>query len=128
MCSDGNFRWTWYADSFNDSVMICNNERCASNYVLPISAISTNTSTTLTIDTVSRSQPFDMETRWYCSTCGNDNITACDLLEIYYLPRVNDMTDSFSFETTEFGEITSVVYNLTISKVYPRPTVSIFRA
>ena len=38
---------------------------------------------TLTINSVSRTDPFNMEVKWTCEPCTGSSITVCDKLEVY---------------------------------------------
>ena len=47
------------------------------------SSISVNLRSTLTINSVSRTDPFDMEVKWTCEICPSGTTTVCDKLEVY---------------------------------------------
>ena len=68
---------TWAADS--EDVAMCSSKGCVS----PYSSISATLSSTLTISSVSRADPFNMEDEWTCLPCHGEEISVCDELEIY---------------------------------------------
>ena len=47
------------------------------------SSILVNLRSTLTINSVSRTDPFDMEVKWTCEICPSGTTTVCDKLEVY---------------------------------------------
>ena len=57
--------------------------------------ISSAGSSKLTINNVSRTDPFNMEVKWTCETCVGDSITVCDKLEVY--GEINNAYFFFSF-------------------------------
>ncbi|RUS74361.1 hypothetical protein EGW08_017884, partial [Elysia chlorotica] len=86
---------------------------CAARY----SVLSVDLSSTLTISSVSRTDPFNMETRWAISPCGGDPITVCDRLQVYALPENPSCTVR---EEPDSGDTRSVTVSCSTSKVYPR--------
>ncbi|KAK3741882.1 hypothetical protein RRG08_065455 [Elysia crispata] len=79
---------------------------------------------TLTINSVSRTDPLDMEVKWTCEPCTGDSITVCDKLEVYAPPESPSCTLR---ENTESGDIKSVTVSCSTSKVYPRARCRIYR-
>ncbi|KAK3737788.1 hypothetical protein RRG08_061710 [Elysia crispata] len=86
--------------------------------------LSSAGSSTLTINSVSRTDPFNMEVKWTCLSCGVDPITACEKLEVYAPPESPSCTVR---EDTESGDIKSVTVSCSTSKVYPKARCRFYR-
>ncbi|RUS68978.1 hypothetical protein EGW08_023261, partial [Elysia chlorotica] len=102
---------TWRAGG--SDVAQCTAQGCSGRY----SGISVDQSSTLTISSVSRTDPFNMETRWTIHPCGGDGITVCNRLEVYALPENPSCTVR---EEPDSGDTRSVTVSCSTSKVYPR--------
>ncbi|GFO46665.1 neural cell adhesion molecule 1 [Plakobranchus ocellatus] len=102
-------------------VIECNSNRCAGGYSsrYGFSAIINNSGSTLTISNVSRTDPFNMETRWACWPCTDSSreVTACDKLEIYAKPE--DPICTVRENTAVPNDIESVTVSCSTTKVYP---------
>ncbi|GFS19596.1 collagen alpha-5(VI) chain [Elysia marginata] len=85
-------------------------------------SIST-TNSTLTINAVSRSSPFNMETKWTCAVCGSRDVLECDKLQVYVRPESPTCTLT---EDTGSGEVTSVTVSCSTDKVYQRAKCSFY--
>ena len=84
-CPNGVVTLTWQAEAASEHVIECSLGICTSFYGSSFSATYTSTLSTLTIRNVSRVDPFNMETRWYCEACGETPQNACgDKLQIFY--------------------------------------------
>ncbi|KAK3758268.1 hypothetical protein RRG08_055199 [Elysia crispata] len=78
----------------------------------------------LTINSVSRTDPFNMEVKWTCDTCVGSKITVCEKLEVYAPPESPSCTMR---EDTESGDIKSVTVSCSTSKVYPKARCRFYR-
>ncbi|GFO08831.1 hypothetical protein PoB_003533600 [Plakobranchus ocellatus] len=111
------------------SVIACNSNRCGGGYSsrYGFSAIISTSSSTLTIYNVSRTDPFNMETRWTCRPCTADRkaVTACNKLEVYAKPENPSCT--VRENTAVPGDIESVTVSCSTTKVYPRAKCSFER-
>ncbi|RUS68550.1 hypothetical protein EGW08_023688, partial [Elysia chlorotica] len=94
-------------------VALCTTQACGARY----SVISVDQSSTLTISSVSRTDPFNMETSWAIRPCAGAPITVCDRLEVYALPENPSCTVR---EEPDSGDTRSVTVSCSTSKVYPR--------
>ncbi|GFO27333.1 hypothetical protein PoB_005383800 [Plakobranchus ocellatus] len=69
------------------TVIVCYSNRCSGGYSLHygFSATINNSGSTLTITNVSRTDPFNMETRWACWPCGSTSreVNVCDKLVVF---------------------------------------------
>ncbi|GFO01539.1 hypothetical protein PoB_002804400 [Plakobranchus ocellatus] len=68
-------------------VIRCSPYKCSSGHSRRYGFLATTdySGSTLTIPNVSRTDPFNMETRWTCRPCTNKTreVVACDYLEVY---------------------------------------------
>ncbi|GFS18859.1 hypothetical protein ElyMa_003273800 [Elysia marginata] len=83
-----------------------------------------STRSTLTISSVSRVTPFNMETEWTCNPCMRGYRTVCDKLQIFAKPQNPSCTLN---ENTRSGDITSVTITCSTSKVYPKAKCSFYK-
>ncbi|GFO39149.1 hypothetical protein PoB_006565400, partial [Plakobranchus ocellatus] len=108
------------------SVIECFSNVCGGGYSLRygFSATINNSGSTLTITNVSRTVPFNMETRWVCWPCTDSSrqITACDKLEVYAKPENPRCT--VRENTAIPGDIESVTVSCSTPKVYPKAKCS----
>ena len=72
---------TWRAGG-RDAVL-CTNKGCFGAESSINATLSSTGSSILTINSVSRTDPFNMEVKWTCQPCNGDLITVCDKLEVY---------------------------------------------
>ncbi|GFO08863.1 hemicentin-1 [Plakobranchus ocellatus] len=110
-------------------VIECNSNRCGGGYSLGygFSATITNSGSTLTITNVSRTDPFNMETRWTCGLCGftSREVTVCDKLGVYAKPE--NPSCIVRENTAVPDDIESVTVSCSTTKVYPRVKCSFER-
>ncbi|GFO46642.1 hypothetical protein PoB_007314700 [Plakobranchus ocellatus] len=103
-------------------VIGCSSNKCGGGYSsrYGFSATINSSGSTLTITNVSRTVPFNMETRWTCAPCSitSREVTACDKLEVYALPENPSCT--VRENTAVPGDIESVTVFCSTTKVYPR--------
>ncbi|GFO35202.1 hypothetical protein PoB_006170700, partial [Plakobranchus ocellatus] len=103
-------------------VITCTSNICGGGYSsrYGFNATINNSGSTLTITNVSRTVPFNMETRWACWPCGNNDreVTACDKLEVYAKPENARCT--VRENTAVQGDIESVTVSCSTTKVYPK--------
>ncbi|GFN93544.1 hypothetical protein PoB_002005000 [Plakobranchus ocellatus] len=108
------------------SVIECNSNRCGGGYssVYGFSATITTSGSTLTIFNVSRTDPFNMETRWTCRPCtgSGTEVTACSRLEVYATPENASCT--VRENTAVPGDIESMTVSCSTTKVYPEAKCS----
>ncbi|KAK3715771.1 hypothetical protein RRG08_003977 [Elysia crispata] len=90
---------------------------CFSKAVEPSCTPVREGNSTLTINSVSRTDPFNMEVKWTCDSCYVNSQTVCSKLEVYALAENPTCTVS---ENTESGDIKSVSVSCSTSKIYPR--------
>ncbi|GFN91924.1 hypothetical protein PoB_001843000 [Plakobranchus ocellatus] len=111
------------------SIIGCYSFGCGGGYSsrYGFSATINNSSSTLTITNVSRTDPFNMETRWTCRPCGDSSrqITVCDKLEVYAKPKNPSCT--VRELTAVPGDIESATVSCSTTKVYPRAKCSFER-
>ncbi|RUS69057.1 hypothetical protein EGW08_023178, partial [Elysia chlorotica] len=110
-CISSQILVSWNAGG--SEVAQCTTQGCYARY----SVLSADKSSTLTISSVSRTDPFNMETRWTISLCGGSPITVCNKLEVYALPENPSCTVR---EEPDSGDTRSVTVSCSNSKVYPR--------
>ncbi|GFN84767.1 vascular cell adhesion protein 1 [Plakobranchus ocellatus] len=107
-------------------IIECNSNRCGGGYssVYGFSATINNSGSTLTISNVSRTDPFNMETRWVCAPCGDSSrqITTCDKLEVY--AKQENRSCTVRENTPVPGDIESVTVSCSTTKVYPEAKCS----
>ena len=72
---------TWRAGG-RDAVL-CTNQGCFGAESSINATLSSTGSSILTINSVSKTDPFNMEVKWTCQPCNGDLITVCDKLEVY---------------------------------------------
>ncbi|KAK3737787.1 hypothetical protein RRG08_061709 [Elysia crispata] len=122
-CSSDNFL-IWRADNVRAAQclrsLLCGVKKDFS----ATATLSSAGSSTLTINSVSRTDPFNMEVKWTCLSCGVDPITACEKLEVYAPPESPSCTVR---EDTESGDIKSVTVSCSTSKVYPKARCRFYR-
>ena len=83
--SDDSLSWKAGIDTQISTVAGCEGDDCE---VLPdfsgyFSISISPTGSTLTFNSVSRSDPFNMETRWWTCQCGGSQNTVCGKLQVY---------------------------------------------
>ena len=81
-CTSNNFL-TWRADGLRAAQCFRSLLCGVRNGFSATATISSAGSSTLTINSVSRTDPFNMEVKWICEPCVGDLITVCEKLEIY---------------------------------------------
>ncbi|KAK3803264.1 hypothetical protein RRG08_049648 [Elysia crispata] len=124
-CPNGVVTLTWQAEAASEHVIECSLGICTSFYGSSFSATYTSTLSTLTIRNVSRVDPFNMETRWYCEACGQTPLNACDdKLQIFYIDPLTVWQHSMI--NTESGDISSFTYGMETTKVYPPAIIDIY--
>ncbi|GFN84770.1 cell adhesion molecule [Plakobranchus ocellatus] len=110
-------------------VITCTSNVCGGGYSsrYGFSATINTSGSTLTITNVSRTDPFNMETRWTCFPCGSvkREVTACDKLEVYAPPENPSCT--VRENTAIPGDIESVTVSCSTTKVYPQAKCSFER-
>ncbi|GFR88294.1 hypothetical protein ElyMa_002513800 [Elysia marginata] len=105
-------------------VVSCNSNSCGGPYGSDFPTTMSSTRSTLTISSVSRVTPFNMETKWTCNPCRRGYRTVCDKFQVYAKPQNLSCTLS---ENTGSGDITSVTVTCSTSKVYPEAKCSFFK-
>ncbi|GFN98435.1 protein amalgam [Plakobranchus ocellatus] len=126
-CSDITTLLDWRVNK-PTPVIECNSNRCGGGYSrYGFSATINNSGSTLTITNVSRTDPFNMETRWTCRLCGftSGEFIVCDKLEIYSKPANSSCT--VRENTAVPGDIESVTVSCSTTKVYPEAKCSFER-
>ncbi|GFS13286.1 hypothetical protein ElyMa_001393000, partial [Elysia marginata] len=115
----------WQAAETGDTVLVrCAPTGCDGIYSSDFPTTINSTRSTLTIPSVSRVTPFNMETKWTCSPCSGGYRTVCDKLQAYAKPENPSCALS---ESTRNGTITSVTVTCSTSKVYPEAKCSFYR-
>ncbi|GFR96541.1 collagen alpha-5(VI) chain [Elysia marginata] len=119
------FKVKWLGDT--REVATCTSSLCGSAYTSSqgvFDASITTTKSSLTIKAVSRSSPFNMETKWTCEVCGSEKVLECDKLQVYALPSDSKcvVTEKVNSEDTS-----SVIVTCSTTKVYPRAKCSFYR-
>ncbi|GFO46653.1 hypothetical protein PoB_007315800 [Plakobranchus ocellatus] len=121
-------RLEWSVNSF-ERLIYCIYNRCGGGYSshYGLSATINNSGSTLTITNVSRTVPFNMETRWSCRPCGSASreVTACDKLEVYAKPE--NPSCIVRENTAVPDDIESVTVSCSTTKVYPEAMCSFKR-
>ncbi|GFR61403.1 hypothetical protein ElyMa_001846200 [Elysia marginata] len=116
---------TWKAEETGSSdLVVCNSNSCGGRYVSYFPTTISSTRSTLTISSVSRVTPFNMETKWTCSPCSRGHRTVCDKFQVFAKPQNPSCTLS---ENTGSGDITSVTVTCSTSKVYPEAKCSFYK-
>ena len=80
-CSSGTVL-TWYVGS-REAARCTNSQGCFGIDNSISATLSSAGRSTLTVNSVSRTDPFDMEAKWACRPCVGSRITACEKLEIF---------------------------------------------
>ncbi|GFR57916.1 hypothetical protein ElyMa_001756000 [Elysia marginata] len=115
----------WQAEETGSTELVsCNSNVCGGIYSSYFPTTISSTRSTLTISSVSRVTPFNMETKWSCSECSRGYRTVCDKLQVYTKPQNPSCTLS---ENTGSGDITSVTVRCSTSKVYPEAKCIIYK-
>ncbi|GFR61729.1 hypothetical protein ElyMa_001854900, partial [Elysia marginata] len=74
----------WRAeDTGSSDVALCTSNSCGGLYFSYFPTTISSTRSTLTISSVSRVTPFNMETKWTCIPCSRGFRTVCDKLQVY---------------------------------------------
>ncbi|GFR59999.1 hemicentin-2 [Elysia marginata] len=124
---------TWQAQAAGHvDVVSCISNTCAGGvYSSSFPTTINSTTSILNIPSVSRTDPFNMQTKWKCDPCNKGFITVCDTLELY--------SDTLKFyikptspacrvtENTTSGDITSITITCSVSKVYPQAKCTFYR-
>ncbi|GFN93546.1 kin of irre-like protein 1, partial [Plakobranchus ocellatus] len=107
-------------------VIACDFYGCGGDYSSRYGFYATisNSGLILTISNVSRTVPFNMETRWICTPCtgSSTEVTACSQLEVYAKPENPSCT--VRENTAVPGDIESVTVSCSTTKVYPKAKCS----
>ncbi|GFO27296.1 hypothetical protein PoB_005380100 [Plakobranchus ocellatus] len=108
-------------------VALCSSNSCDGHLSYNFSTTINNSGSTLTITNVSRTDPFNMETKWSCRPCRDKigEVTACDKLEVYYKPQSPRCT--VRENTAVPGDVESVTVSCSTTKVYPEAKCSFKR-
>ncbi|GFR94443.1 vascular cell adhesion protein 1, partial [Elysia marginata] len=122
-CSASTLTWRTL-ESRSSVVVTCRSNGCGGLFDSYFPTTMSSTRSTLTISSVSRVTPFNMETKWSCSPCSRGYRTVCDKLQVYAKPQNPSCTLS---ENTGSGDITSVTVTCSTSKVYPQAKCSFFK-
>ncbi|GFR71094.1 hypothetical protein ElyMa_000344100 [Elysia marginata] len=115
----------WQAEEAGGSdVVKCYPYSCGGRYRFDFPTNISSTRSTLTISSVSRVTPFNMETKWTCNPCSRSFRTVCDKLQVYAKSQNPSCTVN---ENTGSGGMPSVTVTCSTSKVYPEAKCSFYR-
>ncbi|GFS00434.1 neural cell adhesion molecule 1 [Elysia marginata] len=119
------FVMTWKAEAAGDATVVrCALTDCGGSFMSNFPTTINSTRSTLTIPSVTRTDPFNMETKWTCNSCEKGSRTVCEKLQVYAKPQNSTCTVN---ENTGPGGIMSVTVTCSTTKVYPQAKCSFYR-